>query len=410
MVVRFVMGRGVTFEPQIDDEKLKGRVEAWWDTVARINKWDELEDEIVYRTLRDGETFIRRFTHELDGPREFELSAAVKQRLQKLKIEEELLGGADIPEGVTIFRILDPDQIKDPTATIADGIVISGNDVQHVLGYVWVPGDDSTAEFIPADDVLHTKINVDMDVPRGRSDLEILMQPNKLYEVWQGSRIALGIARSAVVLHKKVDGTPAQGRAIRDEQAVGRVVPGNDRKIKAFKPGTTIVTGKGTELEFKSANLQAQDAQHDGRSILLNMAASKGMPEFMFTADASNSNFASTLVSEGPAFRKFEAWQDFFTPKFAQLYRWAIVAGAKAGQIDGLSEEEAMELEVTVKWPSIQVRDELDHTQANMIRHESRVLSRQGWSEDDGIDFDIEQGRIEQEDQADVEFTGPSEE
>ena len=33
------------------------------------------------------------------------------------------------------------------------------------------------------------------------------------------------------------------------------------------------------------------------------------MPEFMFTSDASNANYASTLVAEGPAVKMFERLQ-----------------------------------------------------------------------------------------------------
>ena len=33
------------------------------------------------------------------------------------------------------------------------------------------------------------------------------------------------------------------------------------------------------------------------------------MPEFMFTSDASNANYSSTLVAEGPAVKMFERLQ-----------------------------------------------------------------------------------------------------
>ena len=39
------------------------------------------------------------------------------------------------------------------------------------------------------------------------------------------------------------------------------------------------------------------------------IAARLVMPEFMFTSDASNANYASTMVAEGPAVRMFERLQ-----------------------------------------------------------------------------------------------------
>jgi hypothetical protein len=37
-----------------------------------------------------------------------------------------------------------------------------------------------------------------------------------------------------------------------------------------------------------------------------------GLPEFMITGDASNGNYASTMIAEGPGEREIEDWQDFF--------------------------------------------------------------------------------------------------
>ncbi len=75
--------------------------------------------------------------------------------------------------------------------------------------------------------------------------------------------------------------------------------------------------------------------------------------------------------------------------------------------IPGLTKAKALKIKLFVKWPNIEVRDEKDHTEANEIRHRNGILSRQGWREDDGIDHPLEQSRVEQEQQADVEFTAP---
>ena len=64
-------------------------------------------------------------------------------------------------------------------------------------------------------------------------------------------------------------------------------------------------------------------------------------------------------------------------------------------------------IKLFVKWPNIEVRDEKAHTDANETRHRNGVLSRQGWAEDDEIDWPVEKVRTEQERQEDVEFTAP---
>lgn len=404
---RFVMGKGPTFVPQVTDERLKGRIEAHWKLVADVNNWDELEDEIPGRTWRDGETFLHRTVQKADGPVPFELSQKVLNRLGKLGVTRDQLRSRELPAGTTFFRLIDADQIIDPDGVVSEGILTSDNDVQTVLGYLWSV-DGKTADFIPADEMLHTKINVDSDVKRGRSILEPILKRDKQFDEWLTYRIALSLARSAVVLIRKIEGaSPTQVREMRDKQQTQREDQGNDRRVRAFKPMSTITAGPGMSYEFKAPNVQAADAQHDGRAIQLNMAAATGLPEYMFTGDASNANYASTLVAEGPAHREFESWQDFFTPRYRRLYRWAMMDAADAGAIDGLSVDGARTIEVDVHWPNIEVRDEQDHAKANEIRHRNGVLSREGWALDDGIEWEAEKVRIEKERMGDVEFTAP---
>lgn len=404
---RFVMGKGPTFHPMTDDKELNERISEWWKYVALVNKWDALEDEIPGRTWRDGEGFIRRFTHDHNGPLKSTFTNTVAQRLRKLGVSRSMIQGDSLLRGTTLLRILDPGQIEDPEGVIKNGIVTSSDDVQNVLGYLWnpKPGKNDAVEFVPAAEMEHTPINVDSDVQRGRSQLEPLLRRDKQFEDWLNYRLALNLARTSIVLHKQVDGaTPTQLSGLRDPKQ--RDSPGNDRKTRMFNPFTTITTNKGVEYKLHTPNLQAQDAQHDGRSLQLNMAAATGFPEFMFTGDSSNQNFASALVSEGPAFREFESWQDFFTPTYRRIYRWVMEDAAKAGQIQGLEKEAAKELPVEVRWPNIEVRDQEKRAKRNETLHRNGVLSLETWAIDAGLDWEIERERIERELQDELEFAG----
>ena len=176
-----------------------------------------------------------------------------------------------------------------------------------------------------------------------------------------------------------------------------------------LRAGTTVTVGPGISYEYLAPNIQGADAQHDGRSILLNMAAAAGLPEFMLTGDSSNANFASALVSEGPAYREFQSWQDFFTPLYESIYRSVMVAGAAAGSLKADAEEMA-EMKISTVWPTIEVRDDKEHAEANAIRKASGVLSGRTWTEEDGRDWEVERDRLRQELGDAIEFTAPGEE
>lgn len=393
---RFVMGKGATITVVHDKEDVVTACDAHWDKFCAANNWNELEDEIPLRLWRDGEVFIRRF----DNPAQPLPTADVVTALRQAGIAAPIFAPAEAwPKGVPVIRLVPPEQICDPTqGKISGGIVTAADDAQMVLGYCWCPDPKKLQAFISATDMIHQKVRADSDVKRGRSLLEPLLERNKQYEDWLKYRIILNFVRSAVVLVKTVEkATPGQLQAIRDTQASQRDDSSNDRRTRAFKPGTTITAPAGTSIDFKSANLNAQDARYDGRNILLSMAAATGMAEFIFTGDASNANYASTMVTESPTLRECEYRQDQLEPTFVRVKRWNLVHGARMRQIPGLTEEEAKIIPIAVSFPPLQSRDELKQTQRNKILVDTDVLSREGMAEDEGIDYKVEQDRIEKE-------------
>ena len=405
----FVIGQGPTIKVETEDEELDKRANDWLDQFRMINQWDKREDELFDRTIRDGETFLRKFVQKKDGEVPIKLTDKQQNRLTQLQVSVgELKSTLSAPRGMVLIRLLAPEHIRDPIGVFEDGIVTSAEDAGIVLGYIYAPdeADKQKTEFIPADEMMHTPIEVDSDVLRGRSLLEVLLEPNKKYEDWLGYRMALNMARSALFLFKKITGTPAQGEAIRDAAETTKEDPINDRRLKMLKPMTVVHHGPGIEYDLQSPNMQAQDAQHDGKSLLLFMAAGAGLPDYMFTADASGSNYASSLVAEGPAFRTFKDWQDTFTPVFETPHRWALVEGAKAGQIRGLTAKKAETINISVEWPKISVREELAHTQRNAILNAEGILSKEGWSIDEGVDHKTEKVRTAKEQEEKLDFVG----
>lgn len=402
---RFVVGRGPMFTPEDLPEEVEERVKDWWEKFSLINRWNELEDEIPARGWRDGEVFERYFVQKRDGPIPFELSNDARRALGRLGVMKGDLRSRDVPKGMTLLRFVDPGNVSDPSGTFTDGIVTATNDSQTVLGFIITPkGKEQTGEFVSTKEMRHHKLNVDSDVLRGRSSLEPILQRGTQFDDWVYARLLLSLARTSIVLHKQVTGSRAQGAAIRDANESDRPDEANDRRQKMYRAGTTITTGGNVKYEMMTPNLQARDAGADGRMLQLTMAAAVGIPEGMMTADWSNQNMASALVAQGPGYREFESWQDFWTPRYQETYRTVMVNAAEAGAIEGLSVEMAMAMKIEVEWPDIEVRDELKHQQANAIRHANKVLSTETWIKDDGRDFDTETQRLAEDRDAEIEF------
>lgn len=394
---RFVMGRGVSIDPDIENDAAKESVLAWWKRFRDLNNWDRLEDQMPFQMWRDGELFVRKFVSE--GDNDVKLNEKTLRRLAKIKnFEEDSLAGPDVPEGMVEIRLVPPEQIADPDGDGAThGILTKEGDVQTVYGYLWCPDGKTVREVIPADEMIHEKIGVDLDVKRGRSILEPILERQANYDDWLKYRLALNLARTAVVWIKTVKGTPNQMAEVRAKQAKQLEDPSNDRKQRMVKPMTTIHATEGITYEFKSPDLQATDARHDGRAIQLTMAVATGLAEYIFTGDASNANFASTMVAQSPTVRVFEDEQDSVRPLFERIFRWVIEAGIEAKGIEGITVKEFQKTDVAITYPPLLSRDEKENAEANEIRSRGGVLSKQGWAENDGIDWQRERDRLEAE-------------
>jgi hypothetical protein len=112
------------------------------------------------------------------------------------------------------------------------------------------------------------------------------------------------------------------------------------------------------------------------------------MPEFMFTSDASNANFASTMVAEGPAIRMFERLQATLIEQ-DRAVMWRVIHNAIAAGALPPHVRDVVELQIIP--PSLDVRDALKQAHVDRIAYQHGVLSPQTWSQHLGLDYDQEQ-------------------
>jgi hypothetical protein len=190
----------------------------------------------------------------------------------------------------------------------------------------------------------------------------------------------------------------------------------NNSTLKQAPKRGSAMLSKGIDWEYKSLNIDAQDAKADGRAILLMITVGTGLAEYVVTGDTSNANYASTMVSESPMVKTFEAEQDFFETEFKSIYAKVISIGIKNGDIPEQSKktiteyDETTGLEVSketvcetsldcdVNFPILIHRDILNETQSLIMQKESGLVSDRTSSTKLGYDYDEEKKRIAKED------------
>ncbi len=375
----YVVGsKGLTIQcSSLDDPDLEADVNQRWRKFAKRQHMKQRQLEMVERGMCDGEWFLRFF-------------------------EDKRLD----------VRFVEPECIKDAKDEHSHGIATDEKDVEKVLRYYFTKLGENTSTTIPAREILHVKYLGTANMKRGIPPMGLLLNRLKQYDGWLNDRIVLNRVRSKIVLIRKwVGATAAQIKAFADAAQTSSRVNASTGKIersRKIKAGTMLDTHGQVEYEFLAPNVQAGDVRHDGREIKLSISVGGGQPEYMVTADASNSNFASTWISEAPGVKEFERLQGIEADALEFIWhREMIFEIEHEGLADPKGydpEENDSGYEPSIEPPTLVTRNRLEDTKANQMEFDSGVLSRTTWRQRDGLDDDAEDDNIEAERDADAGF------
>lgn len=368
--ISYVIGTGhvYTVKPRFDtgvSTDLIKRAQDVLDSFIENAQWYQRQQEILRRKDRDGEAFLRYFPNE---------------------------------KGEMQIRFIEPDYVRCPKnrsgdASAAFGVQVIPEDVESVQGF-WV--DNS---WIPADEVQHRKANVDFNARRGiplffpvRKNLrraeKILRNMSVVAEIQSAIAIIRkhgGSTRSSVeqFVSRNADytaqgGMPAYG-GVRKADALngvhgdaGLYYTGSGAvRFSRYAPGTILDTSAGVDYQFPVSGINAASYVTVLQAELRAIASRLVMPEFMLTCDASNANYSSTMIAEGPAVRMFQRLQQEMIRDDSQLMYKVLNAAVMGGR---LPEETIHQVFIKITPPSLSVRDRLKDVQADKILTELGVL------------------------------------
>jgi capsid protein len=333
---------------------LAADVQAVIDEFLTVNGWHTRQQEIVRRMDRDGEAILRFF---VDGV------------------------------GVTRVRFVEPEQVVTPAELArvpwaSFGIQTEHDDVETPVAY-YIDG-----EIVEAAHIQHRKANVDANVKRGLPLYFPVRKNLRRVEKLLRNMSAVAEIQSAIALIRKHRSASRNGiEQFADDNAVARSA-GKPRRLASYAPGTILDAPAGLEYDFPAAGVNASAFVTVLQAELRAIAARLVMPEFMFTSDASNANYSSTLVAEGPAVKMFERLQAVLKQDDAQVL-WRVIDNAIAAGRLPPDTRRRVELQITL--PSLHVRDQLREIQVERIAFEKGILSAQTWSQRLGLDYDQEQ-------------------
>ena len=321
--------------------KIKGnsdKEDEYWEAFTKVVRWSRWFKTLVNKVMLDGEAFVH------------------------------------LPH----WKFIDPNKIKDPGTGPDYGIELDeyGDPVFYcvmVENEYWK---------IPAEEILHVKIGDDV---RGFPYLFALFTKVRNLEKWLNDRILLNRIRASIAMIRKHNrAKPENVTTFADAKKTSDVTDreGNTQRSFSFKPGMVIDT-TSTEYSYLEPKVQAQDVSEDGRNIRLTMSAMTGLPEFMTSGDASNSNYSSTMVAEGPGIREFEDWIDLFV-EVIKMDIWQEVMRQGPKLVAEANRRYPTLPTITV--PPLVTRDRKEETLSNEIEFQNGVISLEEWQRRANVD------------------------
>jgi capsid protein len=364
--VSYIIGSGHTYRAVVKKHQaapplLAADVQAVLEEFIAANQWHKRQQEIVRRKDRDGEAFLRFF---------------------------------DAADGTLRVRFVEPGLVSTPVEwagvpAASFGVLSEADDVESVRAY-FIEG-----QRVDAAEIQHRKANVDSNVKRGLPLFYPVYKNLKRAEKLLRNMSVLAEIQSAIALIRKHHrGTRAGVQQFVSDQAdatVSNSTTGRTTTFRRFAPGTILDAFGNIDYDFPAAAVNAASYVSVLQAELRAIASRLVMPEFMLTSDASNANYASTLVAEGPALKFFERLQAEQIAEDLEVM-WRVVNSAIAA--GRLPREAFSQIDIQASPPSLAVRDHLKEAQVYKIEHAAGILSPQTWSQLRGLDYDQEQANL----------------
>ena len=211
--------------------------------------------------------------------------------------------------------------------------------------------------------MLHYAINRPVGCTRGEGDLVPILPWLRRYREWLEDRVRVNRFRNAFLWKVTVQGA-GESELRRRRSELLRPPP----------PGSVIVTNEGERWETVNPQVQAQEAESDGKALRLMVAAGAGVP-LHFLAEGESATRATAAEMGDPTFRHYRQRQLFFCHMLEDLAMTVLERAAQVGK--GPRQTSAR---IVAEAGEITREDNLRLAQAAREMAEAlRVMVEQGW-------------------------------
>lgn len=238
--------------------------------------------------------------------------------------------------------------------------------------------------------------NVISKAPRGMTFFWPVRDELRWSKLLLGNLMRISAFQSAIGALRTINDT-VSADAVRQYLASSQDGTKNSQAETMDSPAPMVVT-KPASIKWEFPDTGVGNSNHIEVLVQLLRAASSGMrlPEFMLTANVSEGNFASTLVSEGPYHKAIRRAQHQLIHEDLQIIDAALRYAAESGRFDlTLADIEAVKVEA--KPPRVQTRNRQEDFEINQKLWEDGLLSGKDLLASEGYEYRPQHAQIQLE-------------
>lgn len=280
------------------------------------------------------------------------------------------------------------------------GVHTRVGDAGNPLGYyVSYETGRSDWDYFAADRAEFWKRNVPRTAKRGVSDFLPVFR-----DVQREAKISAGLsqgaaARAAIAwIEEMAPGVTLSGAGAGSIDAIlnrQTSLPGAGQKsvrVKESIPGTVKSVGSGKKFSSMPDGPVTTSSIEVGQYLLRKIGVRWNAPEYLISGDASNANYASSLVAESPFVKGREAEQGWHKSRWVSLFWKAVRFAWEAGYFGSILiwSELRRSIEIQVDFPDVASRDEEKLTNALIAQRDAGFICDRTASQRLGNDYDQE--------------------
>lgn len=244
--------------------------------------------------------------------------------------------------------------------------------------------------------IFYRRRNVTSVQPRGLTFFWPVRDELRWSKLLLGNLMRISAFQSAIGALRTINDTVSSD-AVRQYLASAQDGTKNSPSETMDSPAPMVVT-KPASIKWEFPDTGLGNSNHIEVLIQLLRAASSGMrlPEFMLTANVSEGNFASTLVSEGPYHKAIRRAQQQMIREDLQVMDAALRYAAESGSFD-LTMADIEAVRVEAKPPRVQTRNRQEDFEINQKLWEDGLLSGKDLLASEGYEYRPQHAQIQLE-------------